>query len=208
MEEDRTFRVVEGTSGEKGPFHTLAQRAPRPEEPLTINFRNQGRLVGESRWPTGRPQADTTLSPTAGWGVPVNAIEFSLVERRAFLSGVDLCHAGGHLGGTRLGLCRPQSGNVSQPNSARGRQRVAARPGGRDQPRSLTRTPKPSDYRRTDWQSVHGKDAYDGMSFRAHPEFASPAGETLAGLLVLSQRTAHRPMTGWPPTVVGPVTAC
>ena len=24
-------------------------------------------------------QVDTTLSPTAGWGVPVNAIEFSLV---------------------------------------------------------------------------------------------------------------------------------
>ncbi|MGP0064920.1 MAG: hypothetical protein ACLQGP_15140 [Isosphaeraceae bacterium] len=25
-------------------------------------------------------QADTTLSPTAGWGVPVNAIEFSLAD--------------------------------------------------------------------------------------------------------------------------------
>ena len=25
-------------------------------------------------------QADTTISPTAGWGVPVNAIEFSLVD--------------------------------------------------------------------------------------------------------------------------------
>jgi hypothetical protein len=25
-------------------------------------------------------EADTTLSPTAGWGVPVNAIEFSLVS--------------------------------------------------------------------------------------------------------------------------------
>jgi hypothetical protein len=77
---DRTFRVVEATSGEKGPFRTLARGHLGPDEPLTIGLRDQGRLVGRMTLADWSAEADTTLSPTAGWGVPVNAIEFSLVS--------------------------------------------------------------------------------------------------------------------------------
>jgi hypothetical protein len=72
------FHVVEGTSGEKGPFHELAGGRLGRSEPLTITLHDGeaavARIVLED-WPA---QVGTTLSPTAGWGAPVNAIEFSL----------------------------------------------------------------------------------------------------------------------------------
>jgi hypothetical protein len=80
VEKDRTFRVVEATSGEKGPFITLARGRLAPEEALSIVLRDQGREVGRIVLADWSAQADTTLSPTAGWGVPVNAIEFSLAD--------------------------------------------------------------------------------------------------------------------------------
>jgi hypothetical protein len=83
VEEDRTFRVVEATSGEKGPFRTLAQGHLGLEETLTIGLRDQGREVARISMADWAAQADTTLSPTAGWGVPVNAIEFSLMDDSA-----------------------------------------------------------------------------------------------------------------------------
>jgi hypothetical protein len=78
VEEDRSFRVVEASSGEKGPFRTLARGRLGPEEPLALTLRDQGRPIGQISLADWSSQADTTLSPTAGWGVPVNAIEFSL----------------------------------------------------------------------------------------------------------------------------------
>jgi hypothetical protein len=78
VEEDRAFRVVEASSGEKGPFHTLGRGRLGPEEALTITLHDQGRALGRISLADWSSQADTTLSPTAGWGVPVNAIEFSL----------------------------------------------------------------------------------------------------------------------------------
>jgi hypothetical protein len=83
VEEDRTFRLVEATSGEKGPFRTLARGRLRPEESLTIGLRDQGRPVARISLADWSAQADTTISPTAGWGVPVNAIEFSLTDDAA-----------------------------------------------------------------------------------------------------------------------------
>ncbi len=80
VEEDRTFRVVEATSGEKGPFRTLARGHLGPEETLTIGLRDQGKEVSRISMADWAAQADTTISPTAGCGVPVNAIEFSLVD--------------------------------------------------------------------------------------------------------------------------------
>ncbi len=75
---DRTFRVVEASSGEKGPFRTLACGRLDLEQPLTITLHDQGKAVGQISLVDWSSQADTQLSPTAGWGVPVNAIEFSL----------------------------------------------------------------------------------------------------------------------------------
>jgi hypothetical protein len=80
VEKDRTFRVVEATSGEKGPFRTLARGRLAPEETLSIGLRDQGRMIGRIFLKDWSAQSDTTLSPTAGWGAPVNAIEFSLVD--------------------------------------------------------------------------------------------------------------------------------
>jgi hypothetical protein len=80
VEEDRTFRVVEASSGEKGPFRTLARGRLGPEEALTLTLHDQGRAVGRISLADWSSQADTTLSPTAGWGAPVNAIEFSLSD--------------------------------------------------------------------------------------------------------------------------------
>ena len=80
VEEDRTFRVVEASSGEKGPFRTLARGRLGPEQALTFTLHDQGRAIGRISLADWSSQADTTLSPTAGWGVPVNAIEFSLSD--------------------------------------------------------------------------------------------------------------------------------
>ena len=80
VEEDRTFRVVEATSGEKGPFRTLARGRIAPGEALSIGLSDQGRVIARILLADWSAQADTTLSPTAGWGVPVNAIEFSLTN--------------------------------------------------------------------------------------------------------------------------------
>jgi hypothetical protein len=77
VEADRTFRVVEASSGEKGPFHTLARGRLSSEQALSITLLDQDRRVGRIELQDWARQADTGLSPTAGWGVPVNAIEFS-----------------------------------------------------------------------------------------------------------------------------------
>ena len=83
VDKDGIFRVVEASSGEKGPFHTLAQGQLGQEETLTITLHDDGRPIGRVRLADWAWQADTTLSPTAGWGVPVNAIEFSLSDDAA-----------------------------------------------------------------------------------------------------------------------------
>jgi hypothetical protein len=78
VEADRTFRVVEASTGEKGPFRTLARGRLDLEDDLTITLHDQGQPSDRITLSDWSWQADTTLSPTAGWGVPVNAIEFSL----------------------------------------------------------------------------------------------------------------------------------
>src|SRR5262249_15178296 len=80
VEADRTFRVVEASSGEKGPFRTLARGPLEPGQALAITLYDDGQAVGRIALEDYAAQADTTISPTAGWGVPVNAIEFSLSD--------------------------------------------------------------------------------------------------------------------------------
>jgi len=72
------FHVVEAASGEKGPFRELAS-GPLPRlDPLGITIHDQGKPVATVTLDDWASQAGTAPSPTAGWGVPVNAIEFSL----------------------------------------------------------------------------------------------------------------------------------
>jgi hypothetical protein len=74
----RRFRVVEASSGEKGPFRTLAEGRLERTDPLVITLHDQDRPVAQMTLFDWSAQAGTELSPTGGWGVPVNAIEFSL----------------------------------------------------------------------------------------------------------------------------------
>lgn len=78
MDASGRFRVVEATSGEKGPFRELASGPLRRGEPLTIELFDEGRAVARIVLEDWSAQADVQPSPTAGWGVPANAIEFSL----------------------------------------------------------------------------------------------------------------------------------
>jgi hypothetical protein len=75
---DQAFRVVEASSGEKGPYHTIASGPLGKDEPVSITLIDQGRPKARITLADWGGQADTNLSPTAGWSVPVNAIEFSL----------------------------------------------------------------------------------------------------------------------------------
>ncbi len=78
LDKGEVFRVVEARSGEKGPFHTLASGRLARDEPLIITLCDQGRPQGRISFADWARQADLRLSPTAGWGVSVNSIEFSL----------------------------------------------------------------------------------------------------------------------------------
>lgn len=78
MDASNGFHVVEAASGEKGPFRELAGGSLTRSEPLAITFYDDGEAVARLTLDDWAAQADTTLSPTAGWGAPVNAIEFSL----------------------------------------------------------------------------------------------------------------------------------
>jgi len=76
---DRTnrFCVVEASSGEKGPFRELAAGPLERGTPLTITLCDDAKPITSFTLEDWSRQASTDLSPTAGWGVPMNAIEFS-----------------------------------------------------------------------------------------------------------------------------------
>lgn len=76
LDEPGRFVVAEATSGEKGPFHQLASGSLNRGDPLTISLHDDGGPVASITFDDWTQQLSTNLSPTAGWGVPVNAIEF------------------------------------------------------------------------------------------------------------------------------------
>lgn len=80
MDAHGVFRVVEAHSGEKGPFTTLTQGPLEDDEPLSITILADGELACRVTLYDWATQASTQLSPTAGWGLPENAIEFSLAD--------------------------------------------------------------------------------------------------------------------------------
>jgi len=76
LTEQKEFRIVEATSGEKGPFRLLAAGTLQRDEPLSITFFENEQLLATLTLDDWAQQLSTALSPTAGWGVPMNAIEF------------------------------------------------------------------------------------------------------------------------------------
>ena len=71
------FHVVEASSGEKGPFHELAAGALPPKTPLAITLFDGNRAFARLLFEDWAAQSSFELSPTAGWGLPANAIEFN-----------------------------------------------------------------------------------------------------------------------------------
>jgi hypothetical protein len=78
MTSDGAFQVVRASSAEKGPFRTLATGRLERGQPLEISLFDDGNLVFSVTLDDWSAQAATQLSPTAGWGVPVNSIGFWL----------------------------------------------------------------------------------------------------------------------------------
>ena len=93
------FHVVEATSGEKGPFPELARGRLARSEPLAIVLHDKGVAQAKVVLEDWSAQAGTDPSPTAGWGLPVNAIEFSLDgERPGSPAGIYITLAGTSVG--------------------------------------------------------------------------------------------------------------
>ena len=76
LDEAGEFRVVEAISGEKGPFRKLVGGELARGNPLTIKFQDESRPVASITLDDWSSQLSTARSPTAGWGLPTNAIEF------------------------------------------------------------------------------------------------------------------------------------
>ncbi|HRI18649.1 MAG TPA: hypothetical protein PL196_09015 [Burkholderiaceae bacterium] len=75
LDEGGDLHVVEASSGEKGPFHPLAEGHLGRDAPLAITLADAGRPVCKLTVVDWASQSSTDLSPTAGWRVPQNAIE-------------------------------------------------------------------------------------------------------------------------------------
>jgi len=81
LDADGRCHVVEARSGEKGPFREVAAGPMEPSSPLAITLYDEGRAACRIVFDDWARQAGTALSPTAGWGLPVNAIEFCLLGK-------------------------------------------------------------------------------------------------------------------------------
>jgi hypothetical protein len=102
------LRVAEASWNDKGPFHTLASGPLPAGAPLGITLYEGERPACElifSDWPC---QAGLALSPTAGYGLPVNAIEFS----RYRASSVGCCNVSLSLAATSVGRGRDSVGHA------------------------------------------------------------------------------------------------
>jgi hypothetical protein len=85
LNEQGLFKVVEATSAEKGPFRTLAKGSIQIDQPFTISLYSNDNVLFTIEMNDWVKQASTQLSPTAGWGVPENAIEFNLAYQQAYI---------------------------------------------------------------------------------------------------------------------------
>jgi len=94
---DGGFRVVEAQSAEKGPFRALAE-GPLGDGPLTITVLSGDAPRGTIVLHDWARQAGTALSPTAGWGLPVNAVEFQLLQVEPPVLGAWITLAGTSVG--------------------------------------------------------------------------------------------------------------
>jgi hypothetical protein len=111
------FRVVQASDAEKGPFTTLAEGPLARGEPLGIVLLEIGdasrRELATIVFRDWSLQLSTELSPTAGWGLPQNAVEFGRASSEPTSAAyIDLTLAGTSVGrgwdsvGHRAGVYR------------------------------------------------------------------------------------------------------
>jgi hypothetical protein len=84
LDADEIFHVVRASSAEKGPFTRLGSGSLKRGQALEITLLELGaqseRELARFAFADWSRQASTELSPTAGWGVPQNAVEFGLAS--------------------------------------------------------------------------------------------------------------------------------
>ena len=79
VDQEGMFHVVEAQSAEKGPFRTLGQ-GKLGDAPLQVTIYDAGHEICRVVLEDWARQAGRQLSPTAGWSVPVNTLEFSRLD--------------------------------------------------------------------------------------------------------------------------------
>jgi hypothetical protein len=105
--QERQFVIARAAQQEKGPFTTLCEAKLETDTPLVITIIEDRRAIGELHVYDWVDQAGTEPSPTAGWGVPVNAIELWPVPGRGGVLSISLAatsigrgwHSVGHRAG-------------------------------------------------------------------------------------------------------------
>ena len=80
LDAEHVLRVVEAHDAEKGPFRTLAKGKLNEDEPLHMMLYDGKNAVCRVTFHDWAKQASTQLSPTAGWSLPENALQFLLHE--------------------------------------------------------------------------------------------------------------------------------
>lgn len=115
-----TFRVVQASDAEKGPFVTLGEGPLARGDPLgvvLVDMDDSSRELATIVFRDWSLQLSTELSPTAGWGLPQNALEFGRASSDpASAAYVDLTLAGTSVGrgwdsvGHRAGVYRNRIG--------------------------------------------------------------------------------------------------
>lgn len=73
-----TFHIAEAHSAEKGPFTDLAVGRLARGDPMTVTLFDEETPKFRLTFDDFTAQASTELSPTAGWGVTQNALQFAL----------------------------------------------------------------------------------------------------------------------------------
>jgi hypothetical protein len=76
VDANNSFRVVEATSAEKGPFKNLGSAPISRSDSLSLTFYDGDAAKITVTLDDFFAQLGTALSPTGGWGASVNAIEF------------------------------------------------------------------------------------------------------------------------------------
>jgi hypothetical protein len=111
MYEDGSFRVVSASDGEKGPFQTLANGKLQRGEPLTMTLRMDDSSLCTITFETWSTHASTDLSPSAGWGVSQNSVQF-FSNRNQVLILLSLADTGPGRGWDSVGHARGRYRNL------------------------------------------------------------------------------------------------